>query len=133
MKQRLGGLWTLLNDTAVHLEVAQPQIISLLKHIRTLPGQPEPKGEGEDVIDLDDGFYWRELTDWGINWADAFNSKSKTSSYSLCFGHELDKSMADFKPFQATVLSFLTQPVRPKRNAAYVKNGGKAPACIRRV
>ncbi|KAK2612309.1 hypothetical protein QQS21_001735 [Conoideocrella luteorostrata] len=74
MKQRLGGLWTLLNDTAVHLESTQPQIINILKHIRTLPRKPEPKGEGEEFIDLDDGFYWRELTDWGINWADAFNS-----------------------------------------------------------
>lgn len=77
LKQRLGGLWTLLNDTAVNLEHSQPQVIEILKQIRTLPGRPEPEGEGEGLIDLDNGFYWRELTDWGINWADMFNSQSK--------------------------------------------------------
>ncbi|OAQ97930.1 hypothetical protein LLEC1_01232 [Akanthomyces lecanii] len=76
LKQRLGGLWTLLNDTAVNPELSQPQVIEILKQIRTLPGRPEPKGEGEGLIDLDNGFYWRELTDWGINWADTFNSYS---------------------------------------------------------
>ncbi|KAJ4163566.1 hypothetical protein LMH87_005287 [Akanthomyces muscarius] len=84
MKQRLGGLWTLLNDTAVNLEFSQPQVINILKHIRTLPGRPEPKGEGEGFIDLDDGFYWRELTDWGINWADAFNSYSAQLFNAAC-------------------------------------------------
>ncbi|KAF1850413.1 uncharacterized protein K460DRAFT_361214 [Cucurbitaria berberidis CBS 394.84] len=74
LKQRLGGLWTLLNDTAVALPSAQPDILSVLQKIRTLPKAEEPKGEGEEYIELDDGFFWRELTDWANNWADAFNS-----------------------------------------------------------
>ncbi|KAF2133091.1 hypothetical protein P153DRAFT_331481 [Dothidotthia symphoricarpi CBS 119687] len=74
MKKRLGGLWTLLNDTAVRLPSAQPKIISILRTIRKLPKAQEPKGAGEEYIDLDDGFYWKELTDWANNWADAFNS-----------------------------------------------------------
>ncbi|KAH7397151.1 hypothetical protein BKA66DRAFT_453733 [Pyrenochaeta sp. MPI-SDFR-AT-0127] len=76
LKQRLGGLWTLLNDTAVELPSAQPQIISILQMIRKLPKTEEPKGEGEEYMDFDDGFFWRELTDWASNWADAFNSHS---------------------------------------------------------
>ena len=135
-KQRLGGLWTLLNDTAVNLEFSQPQVIKIIKHIRTLPVRPELKGEGEDFIDLDDGFYWRELTDWGINWADAFNSKSnKVTCFKLQFlvRHKLDYSTADLEPFQATVLSFLTRPARHKRSAVHVNNAGIVPVGIRRV
>lgn len=74
MKLRLGGLWTLLNDTAVFLPSAQPSIISILQAIQKLPKAQEPHGEGEGCVDLEDGFYWRELTDWAINWADNWNS-----------------------------------------------------------
>jgi hypothetical protein len=73
IQQRIGGLWTLLNDTAVALPCAQPRIISILRTIRTLPKAREPKGEWEDCIDLEDGFYWRELTAWANDWWDNFN------------------------------------------------------------
>lgn len=76
MQQRLGGLWTLLNDTAVYLPSSQSTIIAILQTIRTFPQVEEPKGEGEEFVDLDDGFFWRELTDWANNWADAFNRMS---------------------------------------------------------
>lgn len=74
MKQRLGGLWTLLNDNAVYLPSAQSRIVSILQTVRTLPRIEEPKGEGAEFIELDDGFIWKELTDWASNWSDAFNS-----------------------------------------------------------
>ena len=48
--------------------------------IRTFPQIEEPKGEGEEFVDLDDGFFWRELTDWANNWADAFNRM-----FSVCY------------------------------------------------
>ncbi|KPM36718.1 hypothetical protein AK830_g9864 [Neonectria ditissima] len=73
MQQRLGGLWTLLNDTAVGIMSAQSKIIAILQVIRTLPRIEEPKGEGEDYINLDDGFVWRELSGWAIDWADNYN------------------------------------------------------------
>jgi hypothetical protein len=74
LQQRLGGLWMLLNETAVNAKAAQPKIISLLQAIRQLPHAKVPKGEGESSMDFDDGYYWRELTDWANNWADSFNS-----------------------------------------------------------
>ncbi|KAJ8127843.1 hypothetical protein O1611_g5791 [Lasiodiplodia mahajangana] len=73
MQQRLSGLWTLLNETAVALPSAQPKIIAILQSIRKLPEVDVPRGEGEDFIDLDDGFIWRELTGWANNWADTYN------------------------------------------------------------
>jgi hypothetical protein len=84
IKQRLGGLWTLLNDTAVALPSAQPKIISLLQTIRTLPKAREPHGEGEGCVDLEDGYYWRELTDWASNWADSFNFHASNYSIEAC-------------------------------------------------
>ncbi|RYP70893.1 hypothetical protein DL771_005143 [Monosporascus sp. 5C6A] len=51
MQQRLGGLWTLLNDTAVAVSSAQPAIISILQTIRTFP----------------------RLTGWANDWADDYN------------------------------------------------------------
>ncbi|KAH7074148.1 hypothetical protein FB567DRAFT_190873 [Paraphoma chrysanthemicola] len=74
LTQRLGGLWTLLNDTAVRLPSSQETIISVLQAIRKLPKAKVPAGEGEDYMDFDDGFYWKELTGWANNWADAFGS-----------------------------------------------------------
>lgn len=83
MHQRLGGLWTLFSDAAVHIPQAHPQIISLMQEIQKLPKGPEPEGEGKDHFDLDDGWYWRELTGWGSLWADDFNSKCLIRMY--CF------------------------------------------------
>ncbi|KAH7069843.1 hypothetical protein BKA63DRAFT_89489 [Paraphoma chrysanthemicola] len=74
LTQRLGGLWTLLNDTAVRLPSSQETIISILQAIKKLPKAKVPAGEGEDYMDFDDGFYWKELTGWANNWADAFGS-----------------------------------------------------------
>jgi hypothetical protein len=74
LTQRLGGLWTLLNDTAVRLESAQENIISILQAIKKLPKANVPAGEGEEYMDFDEGYYWNELTAWANNWADAFNS-----------------------------------------------------------
>ncbi|KAH6030055.1 hypothetical protein HBI54_222520 [Parastagonospora nodorum] len=79
LQQRLSGLWALLNETAVKDEAAQPKIISILQAIRQLPKAKVPTGEGEDVMDFDDGYYWRELTGWANDWADAFNAHA--SSY----------------------------------------------------
>ncbi|KAF7558209.1 hypothetical protein G7Z17_g37 [Cylindrodendrum hubeiense] len=79
MQQRLGGLWTLLNNTAVGIPSAQPQIISVLKKIQTLPNVEEPKGEGAEFIDLDNGFFWRELTGWANNWADSYNCEERAA------------------------------------------------------
>ncbi|KAM5380899.1 hypothetical protein ACJZ2D_003208 [Fusarium nematophilum] len=73
LQQRLSGLWTLLNDTAVELMTAQPTIISILQTIRALPPEEEPKGEGEEAMDFDDGYYWREITGWANDWADTYN------------------------------------------------------------
>ncbi|KAK7398074.1 hypothetical protein QQX98_012560 [Neonectria punicea] len=73
LQQRLGGLWTLLNDTAVGIMSAQPKIIAILQVIRTFPNVEEPKGEGGDYMDFDDGFFWRELTGWANDWADNYN------------------------------------------------------------
>lgn len=56
MKTRLGGLWTLLNDTAVLLPSSQPAVIAILQTVRDLPRAPEPHGEGEGCVDLGDGF-----------------------------------------------------------------------------
>ncbi|KAI3328952.1 hypothetical protein HD806DRAFT_481183 [Xylariaceae sp. AK1471] len=84
-QQRLGGLWTLLNDAAVALPSAQPKIISILQAIRELPRVEVPRGEGEDFIDLDDGFFWRELTGWANDWADNYNghgSRFSNEAYS---------------------------------------------------
>jgi len=76
LKVRLDGLWEFLNDAAVAIPSAQEPIIKLLKTIKTLPKGPQPKGEGEDHIDLEDGDYWKELTGWANVWADNFNSYS---------------------------------------------------------
>lgn len=73
MQQRLAGLWSLLNDTAVDVPSSQPRIVSMSQSIRTLPEIDVPRGEGEGVFDLDDGFVWRELTEWVNDWADNFN------------------------------------------------------------
>ncbi|KAH7118526.1 hypothetical protein B0J13DRAFT_680892 [Dactylonectria estremocensis] len=73
MQQRLGGLWTLLNDTAVAIPSAQSKVISILETIRILPKEEEPKGEGEEFTCLDDGYFWRELTNWANDWADNYN------------------------------------------------------------
>ncbi|RYP83955.1 hypothetical protein DL769_001261 [Monosporascus sp. CRB-8-3] len=73
MQQRLGGLWTLLNDTAVAVPSAQPAIISILQTIRTFPRVEAPRGEEEEFIDLDEGHVWRELTGWANDWADNYN------------------------------------------------------------
>ncbi|RMJ06716.1 hypothetical protein CDV36_013686 [Fusarium kuroshium] len=35
--------------------------------------EEEPTGEGEGFMDFDDGFFWRELTDWASSWADDYN------------------------------------------------------------
>lgn len=77
LQQRLAGLWTLLITTAVGLVDAQLTIISILQRTRTLPWEEEPTGEGEGFIDFDDGFFWRELTDWASSWADGYNRTSK--------------------------------------------------------
>ncbi|KIL96641.1 hypothetical protein FAVG1_01385 [Fusarium avenaceum] len=61
LQQRLCGLWTLLNDTAVGIPTAQPAIISILRHIRTLPREELPQDEDQEYFDFDDGYYWREL------------------------------------------------------------------------
>ncbi|KAI1121984.1 hypothetical protein F5Y10DRAFT_255074 [Nemania abortiva] len=85
VQQRLSGLWTLLNDTAVALPSAQSRIIAILQSIRKLPKLDVPRGEGEYFIDLDDGFVWRELTGWANNWADTYNyhgSRFVIESYS---------------------------------------------------
>ena len=74
LQQRLVGLWTLLNETAVNGKSAQPKIISVLQAIRQLPEARVPTGEGEGAMDFDDGYYWRELTGWANDWADAFNA-----------------------------------------------------------
>ncbi|KAF2199803.1 hypothetical protein GQ43DRAFT_442164 [Delitschia confertaspora ATCC 74209] len=73
LQQRINGLWTLLNHTAVALPSAQPTIISILRTIRTFPKATVPTGEDEDAFDFDDGDYWKELTDWASDWADQFN------------------------------------------------------------
>ncbi|RYP68159.1 hypothetical protein DL770_008494 [Monosporascus sp. CRB-9-2] len=73
VQQRLGGLWTLLNDAAVAVPSAQPAIVSILQTIRTFPKVELPKGEGEAFIDLDEGNVWRELTGWANDWADDYN------------------------------------------------------------
>ena len=73
MQQRIAGLWTLLNDTAVGVPAAQPTIISILRTIKTFPKVDEPTGEGEGIINLDDGHIWSELTDWANDWADNYN------------------------------------------------------------
>ncbi|KAH6887542.1 hypothetical protein B0T10DRAFT_562757 [Thelonectria olida] len=74
MQQRLAGLWTLLNDTAVLVPSAQTTILSILKIIRTLPPVKEPTGEGEGLMDLDDGDIWCQLSGWGSDLADSLNS-----------------------------------------------------------
>jgi hypothetical protein len=73
LQQRLGGLWMLLNETAVNAKAVQPKIISLLQAIRQLPHAKVPKDEGESSVDFDDVYCWRELTDWANDWADSFN------------------------------------------------------------
>jgi hypothetical protein len=70
LQQRLSGLWTLLNATAVNAKAAQPKIIALLQAIRQLPQAEVPKDEGADST----GNYWRELTNWANDWAEEFNS-----------------------------------------------------------
>lgn len=84
MHQQLGGLWTLFSDAAVHIPQAQPAIISLMQEIQKLPKGPEPDGEGKDHFDLDNGWYWRELTGWASLWADDFNGKYFNSHALLC-------------------------------------------------
>ena len=73
MQQRIAGLWTMLNKTAVAIPSAQPTIISILRVIRTFPRVKEPTGEGEGCMDTRDGYIWRELADWGHDWADEYN------------------------------------------------------------
>lgn len=80
VQQRLGGLWTLLNRTAVKLPFSQPKVIAILQAIRKLPRVEEPAGEGEGAFDLDDGWYWRELTGWANDWADNSNGTESKAS-----------------------------------------------------
>ncbi|KAM0232494.1 hypothetical protein ACHAP5_010692 [Fusarium lateritium] len=61
LQQRLCGLWTLLNDTAVGIPTAQPTIISILQHIQALPRAELPQDKDQEYFDFDDGYYWREL------------------------------------------------------------------------
>lgn len=93
--QRLGGLWTLLNKTAVAVPPSQESIVSVLRAIRTLPRAQVPKGEGEDVYDFDDGYYWRELSEWANNWADTFNSHA-ADCFSPKPGEDGEKAKADY-------------------------------------
>ncbi|KAF5005333.1 hypothetical protein FDECE_8229 [Fusarium decemcellulare] len=96
LQQRLAGLWTLLNDTAVGLPDAQPTIISILKRIRTLPWRKEPKGEGEEFMSFDNGFYWRELTDWANNWADNYNHYGAQCTIEKSQGKERQRREANW-------------------------------------
>ncbi|KAM0258159.1 hypothetical protein ACHAPA_011375 [Fusarium lateritium] len=73
LQQRLCGLWTLLNDTAVGIPTAQPTIISILQHIQTLPRAELPQDEDQEYFDFDDGYYWRELSWWPSDAADKQN------------------------------------------------------------
>lgn len=57
------------------LEPKQPRIVNVLKAIRALPRGPEPTGDGQDVFDVEDSFYWRELSYWAGDWWDDFNGK----------------------------------------------------------
>lgn len=93
LQQRMGGVWTLLNETAVNGNSAQPKIISILQAIRQRSKARVPTGEGEDVMDFDDGFYWRELTGWANDWADSFNAHA--SGY-LIEGPEDDQRRTDW-------------------------------------
>lgn len=93
--QRIGGLWTLLNETAVAVPSSQEAIVSVLRAIRTLPQAQVPKGEGEDVYDFDDGYYWRELTEWANNWADTFN-RHAADCFNSKAGEEGEKAKADY-------------------------------------
>lgn len=73
LQQRLCGLWTLLNDTAVGIPTAQPTIISILRHIQTLPRAELPQDKDQEYFDFDDGCYWRELSWWPSDAADKQN------------------------------------------------------------
>ncbi|KAJ4267587.1 hypothetical protein NW762_003696 [Fusarium torreyae] len=73
LQQRLCGLWTLVNDTAVGIPTAQQTIISILRTIQTLPWAAIPQDEDKDHFDFDDGYYWRELSWWPSDWADKQN------------------------------------------------------------
>ncbi|KAM6515806.1 hypothetical protein FALCPG4_014013 [Fusarium falciforme] len=96
LQQRLGGLWTLLITTAVGLVDAQPTIISILRRIRTLPWEEEPTGEGEGFMDFDDGFFWRELTDWASSWADAYNHYGAQCLIEKSEGKERERRQAEW-------------------------------------
>lgn len=89
MQQRVAGLWTLLNDTAVDLPSSQPKIIAILQTIRTFPRIDIPSGEGEDDFDFDDGYVWREVTGWAIDWADNFNRHGARFFLERCRSDEL--------------------------------------------
>ncbi|RSL73198.1 hypothetical protein CEP54_000325 [Fusarium duplospermum] len=96
LQQRLGGLWTLLIMTAVGLVDAQPTIISILQKIRTFPWEEEPTGEGEGFMDFDDGFFWRELTDWASNWADDYNHYGAQYLIENSEGKERERRQAEW-------------------------------------
>ncbi|RSL42701.1 hypothetical protein CEP53_012055 [Fusarium sp. AF-6] len=96
LQQRLGGLWTLLITTAVGLVDAQPTIISILQRIRTLPWEEEPTGEGEGYMDFDDGFFWRELTDWASSWADDYNHYGAQYLIEKSEGKEREKRQVEW-------------------------------------
>lgn len=42
LQQRLAGLWTILNDTAVNLPSSQPKVIAILQTIRIFPKMTNP-------------------------------------------------------------------------------------------
>ncbi|KAL2671239.1 hypothetical protein Neosp_013818 [[Neocosmospora] mangrovei] len=96
LQQRLGGLWTLLITTAVGLVDAQPTVISILKGIRALPWEEEPTGEGEGFMFFDDGFFWRELTDWASSWADDYNHYGAQYLIEKSEGKEREKRQVDW-------------------------------------
>lgn len=85
MQQRIGGLWTILNQTAVTIASAQTTIISILTEIRTFERVEEPTGEGDGCMDTKDGYIWRELADWGSDWADEYNREFHFVMKSSCY------------------------------------------------
>lgn len=85
MQQRIGGIWTILDQTAVAIASAQPTIISILTTIRTFERVDEPTGEGDGCMDTKHGYIWRELADWGSDWADEYNREFHFVMKSSCY------------------------------------------------
>ena len=73
-----------MNSTAAEVPGAQPTIISILQTIKNLAKVDEPKGEGEGIINLDDGYIWSELTDWANDWADSYNRNVENPEENSC-------------------------------------------------